>query len=286
VRSPCHRHPSSLSWPWNPGDFQAKADSVVNLQINNNMKGKSLISRLFFGRIDFTIIVLIWLTLLVLYYGYVIEMTRKFVRFWIDQVFYHSLLKLVNFIKADENIYRARSRIPRYFAGGMLITLAYGFILLLICYVLSYRALYPFTRNPGAFAQFEMELHQGKKHAIRCYYHDFIQQFLNAFFGIRRKLNWKLMLDGKNIINGGKLDFLYLPNPVDFPGDLKVKHLLFLFKRFFGLGKEEVKKARELLGKSKLKKRLVDLVTLDSFSIDPEVTSTINYESGKYIEAK
>jgi hypothetical protein len=275
------------------------------------------------------------------FFEYVIETMRKFVRFWIDRVFYHDPLKLVNFIKADENIYRARSRIPRYFAGGMAVTLAYGFILLLICYFLSNRALYPFTGNPGAFDQFEMELHRGKKHAIRCYYHDFIQQFLNVFYGKSRKLNWKVLLAGKNIVPGEKLDFLYLPNPVDFPGDLKAKHLLFLFKRFFGLGKEEVKKAVDMLGKSKLEKRLgdlelsercrvvlcfagltkrsvyilkdflfnipfglrgdlselasqlksdkallIDLVTLDSFTIEPEVTSTINYESGKYIEVK
>ena len=147
------------------------------------------------------------------------------------------------------------------------------------------------------------------------------------------------MLEGKNIANGEKLAFLYLPNPIDFPIDLKGKHLLFLFKRFFGLGKEEVKKAVEMLGKSKLEKRLgdmelsercrvvlciagltggsvyilkdflfkippelrgdlselasqlkrensllIDLVTLDSFSLEPEETSNINFKSGKYIE--
>lgn len=275
------------------------------------------------------------------FFDYVVGMMRKFIRFWIDRVFYHDPKKLVNFIKAEENIYRARSRIPRYFAGGMIVTLAYGFILLLICYFLSNRFLYPFTKEPGAFAQFKMELHRGKTHAIRCYYPGFIHQFLNVFYGKKRELNWQLILEGKNIASGEKLAFLYLPNPIDFPIDLKCKHLLFLFKRFFGLGKEEVKKAVDLLGKAKLEKRLsdlelseqcgvflklagltklsvyilqdflfkippglkgdlselacqlkrsdallIDLVTLDSFSIEPEVTSTINYESGKYTEVK
>jgi hypothetical protein len=275
------------------------------------------------------------------FFEYTIELMRKFVRFWIDRVFYNDPKKLVNFIKADENIYRARSRIPRYFIGGMIVTLAYGFILLLICYFVSNRALYPFTKEPGAFAQFEMKLNKGKTHAIRCYYPGFIHQFLNVFYSKNRGLNWQLMLEGKNIISGKKLVFLYLPNPVGFPGDLKVKHLLFLFKRFFGLDKEEVKKAVDMLGKAKLEKRLadlelseqcrvflklagltklsvyilqdflfkippglkgglselacqlkrsdallIDLVTLDSFSIEPEVTSTINYESGKYVEVK
>ena len=149
------------------------------------------------------------------------------------------------------------------------------------------------------------------------------------------------MLDGKNIADEEKLSFLYLPNPLDFPLDLKVKHLLFLFKRFFGLSKDEVKKAKDILGKSKLEKRmkdlelsercrvvliiagltrcsvyilkdflfkippelrgdlselasqlkrpdalLIDLVTLDSFSLEPEETSNINFKSGKYIEVK
>ena len=275
------------------------------------------------------------------FFDYAVEIMRKFVRFWIDRVFYHDPKQLVNFIKAEENIYRARSRIPGYFVGGMVVTLAYGFILLLVCYFLANRALYPLSKDPGAFAQFEMKLHRGKKHAIRCYYPGFIDQFLNVFYGKNRELNWKLILEGKNIANGERLSFLYLPNPIDFPIDLKVKHLLFLFKRFFGPGKEEVKKAVKILGKSKLEKRLgelelsercrvvlifagltglsvyilkdflfkippelrgdlselasqlkrencllIDLVTMDSFSIEAEETSNINYKSGKYIEVK
>jgi len=275
------------------------------------------------------------------FFEYAIEMMRKFVRFWIDRVFYHDPKQLVNFIKAEENIYRARSRIPGYFVGGMMVTLAYGFILLLICYFLANRALYPFSKDPGAFAQFEMKLYRGKKHAVRCYYPDFIDQFLNVFYGKNRELNWKLLLEGENIANGEKYNLLYLPNPIDFPIDLKVKHLLFLFKRFFGPGKEEVIKAVDILGKSKLEKRLgdlelsercrvvlifagltgrsvyilkdflfkippehrgdlselasqlqrpdallIDLVTLDSFSLEPEETSNINFKSGKYIEVK
>jgi hypothetical protein len=275
------------------------------------------------------------------FFEYMMDLMRKFVRFWIDRVFYHDPKVLVNFIKADENIYRAQSRIPRFFTKGMAATLAYGFVLLLLGYYLANRALYPFTKNPGAFSQLELKLHQGKPHAIRCHYPDFVNQFLNVFYGKNRKLIWRLLLEVKNIITGKKLVFLYLPNPADFPDDLKVKHLLFLFKRFFGLGKEEVNKAVDMLGKSILKKRLadlelseickillqlagltklpayilqdflfqvppelrgdlselssrlkrpdallIDIVTLDSFSIEPEVTSTINYKSGKYIEVK
>jgi hypothetical protein len=275
------------------------------------------------------------------FFEYSIRLMRNFVRFWIDRVFYHDHKKLVNFIKADENIFHARSRVPRFFIRGMVVTLAYGFILFLICFFLVTRLFYPFSQDPGAFDKFEMELHLGKAHAIRCYYPDFVQQFLNVFFGKKRGLNWQLLLAGKNIVNSKKLNFLYLPNPVDFPCDLKVKHILFLFKRFFGLGKEEVKKAVEMLGKTQLEKRLgelelserctvflklagltkssvyilqdflfrippvlrgdlselgrqlkrpdallIDLVTLDSFSIEPEVTSTINIESGKYMEVK
>jgi hypothetical protein len=275
------------------------------------------------------------------FFDYAVEMMRKFVRFWIQRVFYHDPKQLVNFIKGDENIYRARSRVPGYFVGGMTVTLGWGFILLLICYFLANRALYPLSKDPGAFAQFEMKLHRGKKHAIRCYYPGFVDQFLNVFYGKNRGLNWKLLLEGKNIAGGEKFNLLYLPNPIEFPIDLKVKHLLYLFKRFFGLSKEKVKKAVEIIGKSKLEKRLsdlelsercrvvlilagltvrsvyilkdflfkippehrgelselasqlqrpdsllIDLVTLDSFSLEPEKTSNINFKSGKYIEEK
>jgi hypothetical protein len=53
-----------------PRDLTARVDSVVTLQVTNNMKGRSLISRLFFGGIDAGMLVLFLVTLPVLFYGY------------------------------------------------------------------------------------------------------------------------------------------------------------------------------------------------------------------------
>lgn len=64
-----------------PSDLTARVDSVVTLRIKNNMKGKSLIARLFFGRIDVVLVVLIVFTLLAMFYGSESFHTREYLKF-------------------------------------------------------------------------------------------------------------------------------------------------------------------------------------------------------------
>ena len=59
------------------------------------------------------------------FYSSLQENKRKFVRFWIDRVYYNDPKVLVNFVKENENLYFARSRLPGNFAAGLLVLLFY-----------------------------------------------------------------------------------------------------------------------------------------------------------------
>jgi len=72
------------------------------------------------------------------YYDYIIDLKQKFVRFYIDHCFYRDPKQLSSLIKGDENLYKAKSTIPRHFISGISITCAWNLILLLASWFFFY----------------------------------------------------------------------------------------------------------------------------------------------------
>jgi hypothetical protein len=64
-----------------PTDLTLKFDSIVMLQIFNNYKGKSLVSRMFQGRRGFSGVLLNLVTILALWYGFTAMHTREYLKF-------------------------------------------------------------------------------------------------------------------------------------------------------------------------------------------------------------
>jgi hypothetical protein len=61
-----------------PPDTMAKINSIIDLKLSSNLKGRGLMFNLFFGRIDFTVIVLIWVSLLSMAFGFESLHTREY----------------------------------------------------------------------------------------------------------------------------------------------------------------------------------------------------------------
>jgi hypothetical protein len=62
-----------------PGDALAKVDSIVTVQMANNLKGKAARTGIDNGKIDFSSIVLWFIDLFALWYGYEALQTRDFI---------------------------------------------------------------------------------------------------------------------------------------------------------------------------------------------------------------
>ena len=184
-------------------------------------------------------------------------------RFWIDRVFYHDPKKMVSFIKGDENIFRSTSRLPDNFGTGMLVILFYSILLFLVSYFRVKRILFPLPEKPRAFDGLAIDLVTGQRAAFRSGIADFSNQFLNVFFGKPGGLKWQVSIDGKDIVNKGKGEFFYLPDPDNIPGDLKTGQLLYLFKRLYKLTKEELAGIETNFDKGKLSRPFVKLAKRD-----------------------
>ncbi|MCP5102667.1 MAG: hypothetical protein GY950_04775 [bacterium] len=210
------------------------------------------------------------------YYDFVRALKAKFVRFWIDRVFYHDPTVMVNFMDSENVIFKAQSRPHPYFKKGVTITLGYIVILLLAAYLLYQRSLSTKTKKPGALDTVTMELYRNMIITVSADSAGFSEPFIDAFFkwaaptpqnepplgssvplkqkayflgklleGINKKwtaptpFKGKITIDGKELSDEDRKTVLYLPHPSHIGDDMTVGDLLVLLKKMLKLTDKE-----------------------------------------------
>jgi hypothetical protein len=201
------------------------------------------------------------------FYGYGQEMKHKFVLFYIDRTYYHDPKEMVPFIIGDEDIYTGRSRLPGYFFFGFALNLFYGIFLLWAAYYSNQHHLFPLTKNPGDFSEFNLELTGNTKNSISIRQADILDQLIKFFFGQSTGIPWKLFLDGKNISGGFTGKCICLPDPAEIPVDITGMQLIYLFKRICQLSKQAIDQIVSDLGKELLQKRFKKLEAYEKAKI-------------------
>lgn len=63
------------------------------------------------------------------FYAYILDLKEKFVRFVIDKRYYSEDDKVVSFVKNDENLFYAKSRLPDYFWMGFILSILFSILL-------------------------------------------------------------------------------------------------------------------------------------------------------------
>jgi len=63
------------------------------------------------------------------FYAYILDLKKKFVRFCIDKRYYSEDEKVVSFVKKDENMFYAQSRLPDYFWIGVILNIFFSVLL-------------------------------------------------------------------------------------------------------------------------------------------------------------
>jgi len=103
-----------------PSDLWGNVDSIVKVNISMNMKGKSLITNLFFGPFDFCLVILLLLTPFAQYCGYDSIQSKEYLKF---------LISTGSFSQAIISVFVTRFLL---FAGGIiaLFACAWGFCLI------------------------------------------------------------------------------------------------------------------------------------------------------------
>jgi ABC-type transport system involved in multi-copper enzyme maturation permease subunit len=71
----------------------------------------------------------------VIFFRYIQTLKKDFVRFFINKRYYSNYSEVEAFVKENENLFKARSRLPKGFFNGIQLTLLYIVVLFVISYV-------------------------------------------------------------------------------------------------------------------------------------------------------
>jgi len=204
---------------------------------------------------------------LVEFYAYVLQQKRDFFKFYMDKVYFSNFSKVESFIKENENVFNARSHIPRNFLPGLFLTLFYSFTLLVGTYHRFRNSLFSLgVKNLGKFNKVSLDFNKGNIRVWLTHGHQFKNLLYDVFSGegkrlIRLGFQGKVLLDGEDVTTLKKrMEFFYLCSPASIPGDIKVKNFLFLVG---GLVRSSGKQLKKMLSgpviKNQVKKKFSQL---------------------------
>jgi hypothetical protein len=162
---------------------------------------------------------------LVDFYKYVQGKQKGFVRYYIDHIF-DDYSKIEPFMTKDDYVFQAKPSLPKYFWLGLVLNLGY----ILLAGWLSYRCfinlVFPKVKDKKMFEGAEVGLPEVSYLMCKYRFEEVPEQLFNILSGKKLGFTGKIVLNWKNFIFSGKQDFVYVPDPTAFPGDVRVKSLL------------------------------------------------------------
>lgn len=141
------------------------------------------------------------------YYKYTQELKRKFLDFYIEKKFFSDSTpgKVESFVKVKENIFFSKSKLPRKFLFGLLLTLFYTVSLTTISFFLMKKYLFSFSSNQ----EIDWKVHVGKCKVCLTSSRE-LKNFVYGFF--YREYSSK--------------KFIYICHPDHIPPDIRVNYFL------------------------------------------------------------
>jgi len=180
---------------------------------------------------------------MIAFYEYVRRLKDEFIRFYIDKTFSAQTGAVESFVRDEENLFYARSRLPRYFGFGLGLNGLYVVILILVCYVKFRRSLFSLGRGREWVLpkeELRIKLEMGKC-TVCITSSAALRAAIYRFFVMAPTETFMVMdLDGLEI-KGHEQNFIYLCHPEFFPIDLRTSDLIMFFKKSLALSGVEIK---------------------------------------------
>ena len=167
------------------------------------------------------------------FYSFGQQRKQEFINFYLDKRFKgknkpDQIGPVENFVKTgDENLFYAKSRLPYFFWGGVLISFLYIFGVYFISYLMFKKQL---IGDPGDLRSLDIDIKPGRVNFLLTGDCGLENQVFNFFSG-RGKTTVNVTIDGEKIGPGDK-PFVSLFDTKKMPADITAGALFkFLFKR-------------------------------------------------------
>jgi ABC-type Na+ transport system ATPase subunit NatA len=180
------------------------------------------------------------------FYQYVQDLKAKLLRFFIDQYYYLGKPvenpKVVPFIKGEENLFRAESRVPGNYLAGVLVNTGYVLILFFASLFLFLRETRVITKEQIAqLGDVDIDMKSGTLSTWLIVNNSLKNLFYQLFTGnikmLREKgFRGKVTVDGKDVSSEQYIgDISYICKPKAVPGSLRVCEHVKSFADFKGI---------------------------------------------------
>jgi ABC-type transport system involved in cytochrome c biogenesis ATPase subunit len=217
------------------------------------------------------------------FFTYLQDLRSKFVRFWIDRVYYHDREVLVNFVTNDENLFYSKSRVPKKYWTGVFFNLGIVILLAAVSYLLFKRALeHVSAKEIKELGKVDLDLDKGELRIWITVKEHFKKVLLNMFSGISAGLfkngfKGEVYFDGEDTADGKFEDnFVYICHANEFPGDSKVMDILTFYADWNQLPATELEKhLNNEEVKKILKKPIGELENHEKFEVSMGVLNMI-----------
>jgi len=184
---------------------------------------------------------------IVSFYKYLQDKQKKFVRYYLDHVFDRDIASVEPFMKDSEYIFQARSGLPAYFWLGLLINLGYLSLSFFLSYRAFIKAVFPKPVDAEAFSAMDLFIFWHKHYLYRQDIEEATAQFFNIFYGKPQNYGSKILIDARDLVDGERKSFIYIPAPANMPGDMKAGALLELIIGLLKLPPDETTKIKKRL---------------------------------------
>lgn len=208
------------------------------------------------------------------FYAYLQKTKLAFIQFFLNRLYYNNPGVLVDFIRGEENIFRAKSQLPGRFALGVLVNLAYIFLLSGLSLVFFSRYIY----TPGlkkTLKEKNPAIRLGKDDYLVALYlrkgqRRFNDHLYNLLSGKPDRFNRDIDITVDGIDprkHPGKMDFVYLCHLDRIPGDITAAAYIRFFSRLLNIGKLEREKILAPISRKARRKTLAGLDDSDKAQV-------------------
>jgi ABC-type transport system involved in multi-copper enzyme maturation permease subunit len=183
------------------------------------------------------------------------DLKKDFFKHFINKLYFSkegNFSNVENFIKGDENIFHAQSRLPYYYVPGILVTIGFIVLFLFIGYRGFKQVIYGLSRKEIAKVKPQVEKLAKGTYEYYSYFSPHIPVMLYSTFSghaaplVKKGFQWQIYLDNIDLVSypphppGKEVRVLYLCMPDEFPAEMVAGDLFKLITTGLNLDNEEI----------------------------------------------
>ncbi len=174
-----------------------------------------------------------------------LEIQRKFLRHVFNKRYYENYTKVEPFLPADELVVQAEPSLPGFYLEGLIFIFLLMVLSLYTGFFLHKNYMFPKPGKSEVFQELDINVEKGKIVFVSCENQDLNDTVTNVLRGYPRGFNGKIIIDNLDVVANLSLDFDFIPNHRQVPGNIRVEQLLEFIRKTRKITNEKINRFKQ-----------------------------------------